>query len=220
MKRCPRCEFIYNDDQNLCDMDGRDLVYDEALATLPDSGPPGSERKFVRSKVFIAPALAGLLLAAFISLGYFGTPRLFAQPETRRFSEQPKPENPNDAKTVPAVPSPSEAPTQPAETSTDGVDDPGAPASTPQPTASVTTIPEKPGERLTISRRLPPLPRVSPLPRLPPAKVTQKRSTTSETSISPGQRRAQVAGVNQKKESGVRSFLKKTGRILKKPFKR
>lgn len=211
MKRCPQCEFIYNDDQNLCDMDGRDLVYDEALATLPDSGPPGSERKSPRSKlkVFIAPAVAGLLLAAFISLGYFGRPRLFAQPETRHFSEQPKPENPNDAKTVPAVRRPSEAPTQPADASTspDGVDDPSATPSTPQPTPSV-TIPEKPDERLTISRRLPPLPRVSPLPRLPPAKVQ------------PGQRRTEVAGVNQKKESGVRSFLKKTGRILKKPFNR
>jgi hypothetical protein len=28
MKRCPQCEFIYEDDQRLCDMDGRDLVYD------------------------------------------------------------------------------------------------------------------------------------------------------------------------------------------------
>ena len=27
MKRCPQCEFIYEDDQTLCDMDGKELVY-------------------------------------------------------------------------------------------------------------------------------------------------------------------------------------------------
>ena len=28
MKLCPQCEFIYEDDQTVCDMDGRELVYD------------------------------------------------------------------------------------------------------------------------------------------------------------------------------------------------
>src|ERR1044072_7301573 len=27
MKLCPQCDFIYEDDQGLCDMDGRELVY-------------------------------------------------------------------------------------------------------------------------------------------------------------------------------------------------
>ena len=42
MKRCPQCEFIYEDDQSLCDMDGVLLVFDSrtlpnlhALATVP-----------------------------------------------------------------------------------------------------------------------------------------------------------------------------------------
>ena len=50
MKRCPQCEFIYEDDQSLCDMDGVLLVFDSrtlpslhALATvsapLPEKGP-------------------------------------------------------------------------------------------------------------------------------------------------------------------------------------
>src|SRR6267142_1374798 len=30
MKLCPQCEFIYEDDQTLCDMDGRELVYDRS----------------------------------------------------------------------------------------------------------------------------------------------------------------------------------------------
>lgn len=28
MKRCPQCEFIYEDDQTCCDMDGIDLIFD------------------------------------------------------------------------------------------------------------------------------------------------------------------------------------------------
>ena len=42
MKRCPKCEFIYEDDQSLCDMDGVLLVLDarklpnhQALQTVP-----------------------------------------------------------------------------------------------------------------------------------------------------------------------------------------
>jgi len=31
MKLCPQCEFIYEDDQTLCDMDGGELVYDPGL---------------------------------------------------------------------------------------------------------------------------------------------------------------------------------------------
>ena len=34
MKRCPQCEFIYEDDQSLCDMDGVLLVLDSR--TLPN----------------------------------------------------------------------------------------------------------------------------------------------------------------------------------------
>ena len=30
MKLCPQCEFIYEDDQNTCDMDGKELVFDPA----------------------------------------------------------------------------------------------------------------------------------------------------------------------------------------------
>ena len=34
MKKCPQCEFIYEDDQSLCDMDGVLLVFD--TRTLPN----------------------------------------------------------------------------------------------------------------------------------------------------------------------------------------
>jgi hypothetical protein len=37
MKRCPQCEFIYEDYQTLCDMDGRELVYHSAPVAFEGS---------------------------------------------------------------------------------------------------------------------------------------------------------------------------------------
>ena len=46
MKLCPQCDFIYEDDQSVCDMDGRELVSNpativtEAAFTTPESATP------------------------------------------------------------------------------------------------------------------------------------------------------------------------------------
>jgi hypothetical protein len=37
MKRCPQCEFIYEDDQSVCDMDGIRLVLDSR--SFPKNDP-------------------------------------------------------------------------------------------------------------------------------------------------------------------------------------
>src|SRR5690242_4418300 len=73
MKRCPQCEFIYEDDQSLCDMDGALLVFDtrtlpslHALATV--DGPVAPKAHW-RHRTF--PALAALILATVLSLVYF-----------------------------------------------------------------------------------------------------------------------------------------------------
>lgn len=219
MKRCPQCEFIYNDDQNLCDMDGRALVYDDALATLPDSSLPANDLQIPKSRlrVLTMPALAGFVLAALICLGYYAAPRLNAKPETRGSSETRKLKPVPAAETAPAATDSSKPTTEPDKSA-----DPSKPiAAVVDPSLSATpaerTATTKPNDRLTISRRLAPLPRVPPLPRLPTAKV---RSTTPESSVSAPERSTEVTSANQKKESTVRSLLKKTGRILKKPFKR
>jgi hypothetical protein len=222
MKRCPQCEFIYNDDQNLCDMDGRALVYDDALATLPYSGWPVNDLQVPKSglRLLTVPALAGLLLAALIWLGYYAAPRLIAQPETKRSSETQKLQNSPAPETAPAVNEPSKPTTEPVESPDTSkpigdTSDPAEPVSPIQRNPSTAAMVETGDERLTISRRLPPLRRIPPLPRLPPAKVAQEKSP-----VPTREHRAEVRGVIQKKESGVKSFLKKTGRILKKPFKR
>jgi hypothetical protein len=87
-----------------------------------------------------------------------------------------------------------------------GLVDAGAPVSPP----SASSIKALPGVKPL--PRLKSLPRLKPLPRL----EEQRRSAA----LSPKSPRPNTSGNNNtKKESGVTSFLKKTGRILKKPFK-
>src|SRR5215211_3883510 len=70
MKRCPKCEFIYEDDQSLCDMDGALLVLDSrtlpqlhALQTVPAKTPSKRNRA--------VPAFATLILALVLGLVYY-----------------------------------------------------------------------------------------------------------------------------------------------------
>ncbi|MCA1606621.1 MAG: hypothetical protein LC775_14400, partial [Acidobacteria bacterium] len=37
MKLCPQCEFIYENEQSVCDMDGNELVYDSGPLALQDN---------------------------------------------------------------------------------------------------------------------------------------------------------------------------------------
>src|SRR5882724_6610322 len=42
MKLCPQCEFIYENEQSFCDMDGKELVYDPGPLTLEQTIPSRS----------------------------------------------------------------------------------------------------------------------------------------------------------------------------------
>src|SRR5215218_7774889 len=75
MKRCPQCEFIYEDDQSLCDMDGVLLVFDartlpnmHALATV---SAPIADKPQRRSRM--VPAFATLILMLGIPSVYYVT---------------------------------------------------------------------------------------------------------------------------------------------------
>ena len=73
MQRCPQCEFIYEDDQSRCDMDGAELVHDshplprlQALAVTAASEvtPKSTWRRVV-------PFAAALVLAIVMALVYY-----------------------------------------------------------------------------------------------------------------------------------------------------
>ena len=176
MKRCPQCEFIYEDDQSLCDMDGVLLVFDSrtlpnhhALATVP-AYPKTPTAKSCRSRICDGDSRAR-------SRQWFITSRpakrCAADLLTRKLSQAPRTRRPyqfprlrHNRRVSPTEEAPKEEP---------------KPATTKQP--AVAAPAKKPAAKTA----------PSPQP---------KPSTEAK-----------------KDESKVGSILKKTGRILKKPFK-
>jgi hypothetical protein len=182
MKRCPQCEFIYEDDQSLCDMDGVLLVFDSrtlpnvhALATVTGPIPEKGQR---RSRM--VPAFASVILMLVIASVYYVTA---LRPTAGEFSPatvtSAQPEPPAPVTEAPAV-----------------VPEPTAEANEAQPPAPVAA--EK-RETRTES---------SPKPAAAPARKAVGQPTTTSATPEP-----------KKDDSKVGSILKKTGRILKKPFK-
>ena len=170
MKRCPQCEFIYEDDQSLCDMDGVLLVLDSrtlpnyhALATVPVEHATAPQQRRNR----VVPVFASLVLALVLAMVYYvSTPR-----------SAPAPVN------ATTISNPAPAVSEPAPTTVERTPEP-------QPAA----VPEsKPAE----------------------TKSPAKKSTTKTTATAQPKPTPQA----KKEENKVGSILKKTGRILKKPFK-
>ena len=173
MKRCPQCEFIYEDDQSLCDMDGVLLVFDSrnlpnlhALTTVP-ALPVKVQPKRNRA----VPAFATLILALVLGMVYYVSIH-------RRTAQ--------DAYIPPAEASaPESAPVL-------------SPTPEPQPSQEVQT-PAPPEEAKREPARQ-------------PATTTPVRKAKAGTAIKP-------ESEPKKEDSKVGSILKKTGHILKKPFK-
>lgn len=180
MKRCPQCEFIYEDDQSLCDMDGALLVFDSrtlpnlhALAPVDMPAMQVAPKAHWRHRTF--PAMAALILATVLSLVYFVSSQRGAAPVpsvTLPASNLAAP---------PAAVNPT--PEQPQATEADGA----APAAKVEAKPAATKAPATP----------------------PASKATSRTSTTQP----------KPAAESKKEDSKVGSILKKTGRILKKPFK-
>jgi len=96
MKLCPQCEFIYEDDQSVCDMDGKELVSDAGTLAFEDTipamrtqlneraaapvirkpdptpiRPPASQTTGWQSRAFAFAAVAGVVLAALLFVVYY-----------------------------------------------------------------------------------------------------------------------------------------------------
>jgi len=177
MKRCPQCEFIYEDDQSLCDMDGVLLVLDSrtlpntnALTTVPTKVPPPKRNRAV-------PAFATLILALVLGMVYFVSMQRRAAQTVSTPAIVESAANPE--------PAPTESPVQVS-----------APVE-PQPQPPV----EEPRAATTRTAAV------------PVKKASPKASTSLQTKpVTP-------VPAEKKDDSKVGSILKKTGRILKKPFK-
>ncbi len=183
MKRCSQCDFIYEDDQHLCDMDGQDLVYEPTLHPLQISAASAATKPPTlivnsRARRLGLGAAAAVLIGTVLTVGYTG------------FTSEYAPQN-TKAPSTNVIRTPQSAPDY----------TPARPAVSPTPSPSNSPRVEKTQESSTI---------VSPIARSRPSfdSTTPRR----ETGRSPS------AKANHKKESGIGRFLKKTAKILKKPF--
>lgn len=183
MKRCPRCSFIYEDDQRLCDLDGGELVLASGTLPPPVLAVPRQVVPSARTRRSGSPflPLAAVSLAAVLFSIYYLIPQRPAlraadqsSPATLAATPQPAPKS-SQAPT-PAAFSPPSAPSSPAVTKV-------------KATKPVALMPKRPHEAAR-----------TPLP-------TQEQKKPEPEATSP------------KKESRLGSILKKTGRLLKKPFK-
>jgi hypothetical protein len=206
MKRCPQCEFIYEDDQSCCDMDGIDLVFEHATPPVaPQKMPPARKRKSSRrSFLSVCAVVFGVL---FLAIGYASLERAItvsSEPASLAATSSAKPaKQENDALPVkpepvePAKEKPSvspEAEKTPAKepTSRSGVE--------PQPTS-------EPLHRNSLDTRGVVLGSIPPQNRV-------EASRPQQTVI-----RVKPTNAPAKKDSKVVSIVKKTGRLLTKPFK-
>jgi hypothetical protein len=235
MKLCSQCEFIYEDDQERCEMDGAELVYeptlehvfaDETLAgnagpirraparlIVPLSRLPQPKTSTARPRVvatrgrLLLQIAVTALLAAVSFMAFYATPRRFqTKSQTANNTiEIPKPgfETADPSPVVSVAASTSERARNAKPETSLLLERPATPAAKPE-----TAIPALPG--LKPLPRLKPLPTLKPIPRL----SDRNRSVTTE-------RKTIVVNTSgsTKKESRFGSFLKKTGRILTKPFK-
>ena len=71
MKRCPQCEFIYEDEQSLCDMDGIALVASsEVLTAALEPERPATKPTKSRAGRFLIMAVAVVVLGLVLILVY------------------------------------------------------------------------------------------------------------------------------------------------------
>jgi hypothetical protein len=187
MKRCPRCSFIYEDDQRLCDLDGGELVQasgvlppTEMAPLLPSVAPVKSQRN---SPLFL-PLAGAVMATALFSIYYF------------------VPERPALLTPAQRAPATLAAPPQPAPDV----------AQAPVPKAFIpTTAHAASANNVKTIRR----------PALKPARTPfGSREPAAEPKVKTRpQPEAEAEATGHKKESRLGSILKKTGRLLKRPFK-
>lgn len=204
MKRCPQCEFIYEDEQSLCDMDGAELAYESRPFPDEDRTPMRS-----RWRAVVLIVVVGFVLGAVVMVVNRAPKRsLGAKPEmpviepARNIQEG---ESPAAVQPAPSTPTPEKnAHRRITWDPTAGKVGKPEPETTSKPSATPpTAAPSKvvPATRPSDAR---------------PAGQQSAPPPASQTSR-PGSDRQKPADQN-KKNSKVTSFLKKTGRILKRPL--
>jgi hypothetical protein len=229
MKRCPECDFIYENAQERCDMDGTRLRYTTFLPPLASPQPiETNSQQFVWGGLTI-PLLALVVIGSVVLTLYRATPSKLSSSSVPK--NQPAAANHDTKLSVSDSPRVVTAPATPAKT-TDPFALPATRAqnaaanlSRPVPSTNEKRITTEPATRDPFG---PPPPLVNPPKPAPsqtsPSNPVSQKVVTRPTSIAvhlpspPAKPAAQSTTQNQDKDSKVKSLFKKAGRVLKKPF--
>jgi cytoskeletal protein RodZ len=194
MKRCPQCEFIYEDEQGRCDMDGVRLVADFQLLSDPvfaaiDVGSLVASSQASQWRSLALPAVGAVILGVVLFLVYYVSTHQTAPQNIHYSSAQVS----VDSQSAATQSAPNPALTQAA-----------APPS--QIDAELTASPIESIQPPASAKRSS-APSATPAPKREEKKRRQDRAIRKSNSA------------DSKKDSKVGSLLKKAGNILKMPFK-
>jgi len=238
MKRCPECEFLYEDDQDHCEMDGTRLFFTTTLPPLPAGLTPP---KSIWGG-FTIPLLAALILGTVLAILYRATPRAYSS--TSPATVQTQPVNQKMPEANQETPPPAADTSQPADnvtddsaTSGDASKDPfdsrkekaeksdsSAPATdnekAPAPATHIEAAPNRQVMNPVTTEAKPAASQPTLVTQVSPA--GQKSAPASSASSShpkpPTWAASPQPSQNANKDSKVNTFFKKAGRVLKKPF--
>ena len=223
MKRCPECEFLYENEQDRCDWCGNALKF---TTFLPPLVPPPPVAKVQLKSIwggFTIPLLVVVLIGTVLVTLYRAVPPTFSSSLDLKEKRLPDTKPPS-ANASPELLTAPEIPPEPAEPST----------------IESTRTQIKAGKRpLPITNEKVTTAVPATHIQMEPAVVSTKKPATSETlpappasqkpaassySISvhpeppPASPAPQSKTQDQQKDSKFKSLLKKAGRVLKKPF--
>jgi hypothetical protein len=227
MRRCPACDFIYEDDEKLCAMDGTGLVnHSGPLAfeecALPQSAPPANSHG--RGLTIIA---SGVILAIALFLYFHNVARRNIPQSNPGAAKTYNSSQPGDRNPVVVIPveaaSPFITPSPAFDSTPPKTDAPRKSYRVGQPDDN-NPFRAVPVETAT--------PLARPLPSFTPTRakidVPSDRSVSSPVPNLPlsasrpsatPQKDAKPTDNNEQNESKMSSFLKKARQVLKKPFK-
>jgi len=238
MKRCPECQFLYEDDQDHCEMDGTRLFFTTTLPPLPAGLTPP---KSIWGG-FTIPLLAALILGTVLAILYRATPRAYSSSSPAAVQTQPAtqqtPEPTQDAEPPTSDTSqPADAASDDSSTSTpddaskDPFDSRRARIESSAPATTEKAPPPAPATHIQAASNTPVVNAVtteSKSAASQPTLVNQvsptgQRSAPASSSVSSHPKPPAVTASpqppqNANKDSKINSFFKKAGKVLKKPF--
>jgi hypothetical protein len=202
MKRCPECEFLYEDEQYLCDMDGKQLMPDRSVFPTEALVPSdyGVLAHSHRPKIWVWSSIGTLLISSFMMSYYYLSNRAVHHASMPASQSIVAPATANRPVTQSQADSQVDS-AESKDSTRDSVSRDDRATSDPTPIEKTAAVAKNANPEAN---------KAPPSNARKPVKKAKQANQDSAAASSPEE---------AKKQSKVESFIKKAGRILKKPFK-